>query len=560
MSPLLDPLSIVRGVVYCQAAFRRYVQMYPDEQEESTSVNSPLTAPTVAVALYMSRRLTHPEFVDIEGEAMGVVAIMCGHECGLTLGPLVAAYKEYTPYVEPDHPIFPLLAERFTEVAREAEEALLPKLEMVTKPSEARAILDEFCITWGAPLEAPGGAEYDLLDKANQIIGGLCRDMEEQLSQQMTKCQTRAGLEAISANIEFELAGVHTLLRERARKARWRHREHVEDLAHSEWGWPPIGDVPVLADAARWNAVELGMDHPVVADFVSSVRRQRTTLEKAAIKELEPLLQGLEQVRKLLYADPAPPSLLAEGYREDLEEQEMQAVKVIQSWKEKLGFESLTFLQYVKDIVGHEAFILQCNSDLESICQEIRKLEPRPPPHEEAADEVQEYLSAAVRLHLLLQIAQREGSQQAAMRAEEFSQVLQGVENLAKLLDPVPDEEEDDGWNQPLGYQNVDQPLAPPVEPPKEASSEETSPPTVEPEARPDIRVEMKIHGVSMEDARCKSEVLLLDTCAAIIAKECRIPQEWITHCAFKERQPEGLEPKALGDPLSFQVSPRPRI
>merc|ERR1712217_482524 len=89
----------------------------------------------------------------------------------------------------------------------------------------------------------------------------------------------------------------------------------------------------------------------------------------------------------------------------------------------------------------------------------------------------------------------------------------------------------DDEWHRPPNYEYIEQPLAPIEFPPPSPMQKLTPPPA--PELKPDISVRMRLHGVSLIDARNKSEILLLEQCARIIAQECNIPREWVSHITF---------------------------
>mmetsp|Transcript_115878 Transcript_115878/g.328402 ORF Transcript_115878/g.328402 Transcript_115878/m.328402 type:complete len:235 (-) Transcript_115878:39-743(-) len=100
-------------------------------------------------------------------------------------------------------------------------------------------------------------------------------------------------------------------------------------------------------------------------------------------------------------------------------------------------------------------------------------------------------------------------------------------------------------------YENTTIEFPPVPQPPPGAAAAEDAPAEVQeeapaapaapaPETQADISVRMKLHGVTLEDARARSEILLLEQCARIIAEECCVPREWISHIAF-------VDPSATG-------------
>lgn len=79
-------------------------------------------------------------------------------------------------------------------------------------------------------------------------------------------------------------------------------------------------------------------DNPVAEDFLAAVKRARKGVEKSAIEELKEVLQSLTEIRVKLNTDPPPPKLLAEGYREELDERMLEALSALEQRWQELGW------------------------------------------------------------------------------------------------------------------------------------------------------------------------------------------------------------------------------
>merc|ERR1740121_1540398 len=53
-----------------------------------------------------------------------------------------------------------------------------------------------------------------------------------------------------------------------------------------------------------------------------------------------------------------------------------------------------------------------------------------------------------------------------------------------------------------------------------------------------DVQVQMRLHGVTLEDVEQVPDIIMQEKLAAVIAKECGIPREWITHLALAAPMP----------------------
>lgn len=551
---------------------------------ELAEITPPVPPPPVAVALFFSKRLRQPPTGwEAEDEAMAVASVICGRDKGLTLGPIVAAHEEYLEVLRNNHPVLEMLRERFLEVSTEAEEELLARLQDVERPSEGRACLKDLSKQWGAPEVGLQGEV--LFEKAQAIIDGLKPAMEEKLTKHLDSCSSMAGFDALEAELERELGTGYPVLRGRVRKGRRSHREHVESTAQSLWGWPPTGAAQPLARASRWYATELGAEHPVVEDFAGVVDRLFRKMEAAAKKELDPFEQSVAALRAQLDAPLRPPKLVAQTLEEDLQEHMVNALEALERWQRELGCESQLLFARIRGILGDEALVLRCETEADAAAEVLRRPDLGPYSGTHGATEMEERLAAAVRLcQLRAAVAGLLTSAHLKVIFAEFAEELERAEPRVPLLRPsTPDSLADDGWHLPPGFAGLDehtadvsstaaaegvavaamalQPAALPDAEGHEALLAELHPqqelpdlhglaavaPSPEQEGaglldpnagQPGLSVRMKLHGVSIEDACCKSEILMIERCATIIAEECGIPREWITHLAFAESSP----------------------
>lgn len=138
-----------------------------------------------------------------------------------------------------------------------------------------------------------------------------------------------------------------------------------------------------------------------------------------------------------------------------------------------------------------------------------------------------EALAAALQGHVTEVLEQ---SQQFAGLFQPPSAKTQGLGEscLPNQLDED-SEDADDGWWQPPGFEAVDQPLAPEEPLPPPTPPRTPTPPPSEKEPEPDIVVGMRLHGISMDDAQRTAEARLSEKLAALVAKECGIPREWVS-------------------------------
>lgn len=520
---MLTPDRILQSVIFVQASFRRFTL---EEYEKMLGITSTTPPPPLAIALAFAKRKANPKLVDLEMEASIVSSIICARDTGPLLGSIDSTYREYAPKLPKDHPVIEMLQERFHEVEKEAEEEVMTLIQDAALPSEARAIINKVRLKWGAPAKALNGLA--LFPGAQDVVASLGAKAEIILTQRLNECSTRSSLNQLEAEVEKEFEGIFTSLRSRLRLARQSHMERMLMEVQTSFGWPPFGRPTTLARAARWFAIELGGMHPLVEQFSAAVERMLVKTQTSALQVLNPLHDKIKYYRGRLYVTPSPPQLMVEGLKEELDEVMLQAVTALEEWKEDLGLESKEFLHVVRGILGTAAFVKRYEAQAEAVAPELRLSVTN------EAEQEEQRVAAAVKLSQLLDLLEEASGTTplvASLHAE-FSHELSEVRPLLSRVRCELEEEELDGWHVPLGFEDLDQPLKPPTPPP-------TPPPPTPPrgpdfpESGDDIRVKMRLHGITVEDARAMSEILCLEKCALIIAQECGIPREWISNLRF---------------------------
>eukprot|EP00929_Paragymnodinium_shiwhaense_P030410 TRINITY_DN17241_c0_g1_i2.p1 TRINITY_DN17241_c0_g1~~TRINITY_DN17241_c0_g1_i2.p1 ORF type:complete len:582 (-),score=157.93 TRINITY_DN17241_c0_g1_i2:280-2025(-) len=561
--PSLHPQNIIRSIVFVQATVRRKLLARRLSKDELERV--PLPAAHVAVSF--CQNLLKKNALDVEAEALGVAALICGRDSkrpdlwkkvrGLDLACIAGAHDYYTPHLPAwheegeSHPVLMMLQERFREVAADVEDDIMERLQTATLPSVARAKMQAALDTWGCPDKIPGAkVEEEAFPHAKAYIARLKDAAENVISAQLSTATTKASLTSLRDAVEREMGGQQTVMRQRVRDALNRHREHAEMAAMNHFGWPPKGPVPKLSHAARWYGRELGLDCAIVEDFAATVVRERRRIEAKAAAELGPLELEIKHLRKLVEADPPPPKLMADGWQEQLKDTFAKAETSLKRWGYELGQESEVLQKHRQGIYGVD-FPGICAKEATGLANTLRSLGPWRDPEDildepvESSDAGEERLDAAAKLFKLLPWLRSTGSaDQADAIAKEFQGTLKHLEPYMKLTDPDDFEDDDDGWHKPPGLENVDVPYVPPPKTPPKPKSP-PRPPTP-PDADKKFKARIRLHGVTTEDMRCHSELLLLEQCAGIIAKECGIPQEWITGIDLVAKEVEEPQPPAV--------------
>lgn len=278
--------------------------------------------------------------------------------------------------------------------------------------------------------------------------------------------------------------------------------------------------------------MELGVLNLSVEDFTDEARRALKRGEIAATKALTPAATTILEIRRKLALQPAPPKLLAEALQQELHDHGVKAMNLLAEWEEEIGFESPIVLDLICNIMGKKAFLEKCRNGASAAAFTLRTTDPSEAHQERPRQE------ATARLFQLLEAIEAAMSMSQKCAAftepfrEEFHLELSKVHNMLAIMRSELGEP-DDGWHRPPSFQAFEQlPVLlaearpPPPKPP------EPEVPAMPPRG-PNISIRMRLHGVNCEDATAKSEILLLERLADIIAKECGVPREWISDISF---------------------------
>eukprot|EP00927_Polykrikos_kofoidii_P038214 TRINITY_DN32507_c0_g1_i1.p1 TRINITY_DN32507_c0_g1~~TRINITY_DN32507_c0_g1_i1.p1 ORF type:complete len:607 (+),score=106.84 TRINITY_DN32507_c0_g1_i1:54-1823(+) len=537
--PSIHPRNIVRSIIFVQNAVREKFLYRRLEKESGPSI-------ALSCAFSFCHNLLRSTQHEIENEAMGVAALICGRDAsppqvwrsvrGLTLGAISATYEYYAPkLLSKDHPVLEMLVSRFGEVAVDVEDDVMARIQDAGLPSKARALANECYSAWGTPDVPPWGKPTDVIfPHVEEFIANLRSVAESVILTQLSRTETTAGFDSLAVAVNRELGEGFSPARKFVSDSAARHRGRMESAGQTMYGWPPVGGIPMLAIAARWFTLELGASNCVVLDFVAATVRELRRAEKKVSSELEPLETEVVRLRTLLGADPAPPKLLREGYEKTYDETFAAAMSAAMDWEDKLGFESDLFLRHYRGILGAGRFLEYLREEAATTAANLRRLGPPRDPLRildetpETAADAETRMAAAARLSKLVQCLRDEGDAgQAETLEDEFVSLLKFAKPLVNLLHPSKEEEdEDDGWHRPPGFDDVEVAFVPP-EPPAPEPPPPKRPPTP-PQGEKKMKFRMRLHGVSLEDVRCNSELLLLEKLSDIVAAECGIPREWL--------------------------------
>jgi len=291
----------------------------------------------------------------------------------------------------------------------------------------------------------------------------------------------------------------------------------------------------------------------LVEDFLSAARRHINEKEKRCVQEMTSLETEILHFRSLVDADPPPPKLMGDHYREKMNEQCLEAMGHLENWKQEIGEDSPVYLRFMRSALGTDKFFDYCEDQAAAECAEIRTLGPRSAPSLEENFVTEARAVAATKMAHLLECMVADGrlAEAAALKAEFASDLKRAEEPVAIFRDKASTDtagvEVDEGWHRPPGFEAVDavlkvEPPRPPT-PPKEIRLERDLP-----GMRDGQNFTMKLHGVDHKDVHRHGELLLLEMCADLIAEECGIPRDCIFNLSFKDIQNLAAEAAPLAD------------
>lgn len=452
----LHPPFVVRAIVFAQACIRRqqFIKQFGDpelEIEEQGLEDIAPPHPSLAVALYFCRRARKPEWVNIERELVMVASLLCGKESGLTLGSLQTVIDSYALAVLPDFPPIVLLREKLAKLKGTAEDELLKAMEPIEKPSEARKMIDIARAKW----DAHEGGGQDWFRSAEDKFDALSRNREAAYRVRYEKCRYGPGYARLLQELDGEFGQVQSVLRVKLVEVAQFKRGLVEGDLHSRWDRPLAGPVPVLLRAARTYLEELGSFQPSVLDFINEIREEMFLHEAAAAKDLAPFEKELAWLRKELSRVPPPPGKIGAGYRRQLKEKGIEALRRLQKWRYLLGTTAPGFPPRARAVVEEKGFQEMLVEDAVTAAEELRSCGDVPAAGAEIPDVEELRNDAAGRLYGLLQYLDPSNPMVDALRTE-FNIALELGQKLSLINDPGDTNLPDDGWADPVGVETIE--------------------------------------------------------------------------------------------------------
>eukprot|EP00405_Crypthecodinium_cohnii_P036393 CAMPEP_0206542884 /NCGR_PEP_ID=MMETSP0325_2-20121206/10462_1 /ASSEMBLY_ACC=CAM_ASM_000347 /TAXON_ID=2866 /ORGANISM="Crypthecodinium cohnii, Strain Seligo" /LENGTH=395 /DNA_ID=CAMNT_0054041075 /DNA_START=55 /DNA_END=1241 /DNA_ORIENTATION=+ len=353
-----------------------------------------------------------------------------------------------------------------------------------------------------------------------------------------------AGLDALDEAILREFEDRPTKLKGRSRFARVSYREYLESMAQTTFGWPPTGNIPPLSSLARWLAHELGEDHIIVQDFVACGRAATPQEDGGGGGCQTGRTSGCsnEDAQKV-ERSPLTSKAAGKGYQEEIRDLLMAAEPALHQTRQEMGTESPQLLMLERGILLPDRFVPKLIDECEEAAAILRKPQPSALPGT-STEEGEEQLAAAVRLAQLLEFLKAEDA--VLYNNTEFEGVLESARLWVNLFDGTRARSQDEApqfeeteWHRPPGFETFEQPIKIPSPHPSQACDPARAR-AGRAEARREGPAEDPWHhaGGDIE----VSDILVRERVAQVIAKECGIPQEWVSRVVLVK--PGGRDPQ----------------
>jgi hypothetical protein len=571
------PPFVIRAIIFAQAClkrrlfFRRFGDPDLPEEEQPDLAEIAPPHPMLQVALYFCRRARNPSWVNVERELMMVAGLICPKNSGLTLGGLQKIIDAYAVAVHPDFPPIGLLREKLSKLKGAAEDELLQQMLDVEKPSEARKMIDMARARW----DAREGGGQDWFRSAEDRFDELSQNCEAAFRARYEKCRYGPGYAKLIQELDAEFGKVENILRVRLIEAAAFKRGLVESDLHSRWDRPLSGPIPVLLRAARTYIEELGSFQPSVLDFCAETREEMARHEAAAALDLAPFEKELAWLRKELSRVPPPPGKIGEGYRRQLKEKGVEALRRLQKWRQLLGTTAPGFVPRARAVLEEKGFQEMVVEDANIAAEELRSCGDIPMAGDELPDVEELRIDAAARLYGCLDYLNPQNPLADALRVE-FKIALEFGKRLS-LINNDPDTQlPDDGWGDPEGLEKIehapevppddetvdagDVPASSPLQPAvgtsrlledfenvtsrrmAAAQAAQAAPPKKEKPAP--IKVSLLLRGISLESVKGLDASKLQDEYAMAIAETCGVSFDRVKVLGFQvpSKDPDAIE------------------
>eukprot|EP00928_Gymnodinium_smaydae_P014888 TRINITY_DN15466_c0_g1_i1.p1 TRINITY_DN15466_c0_g1~~TRINITY_DN15466_c0_g1_i1.p1 ORF type:complete len:1812 (-),score=556.42 TRINITY_DN15466_c0_g1_i1:1032-6467(-) len=409
------PPKEVRAVLLIQSMLRRreFYRSFGsfDAGDEFAELAPP--AMLAATALYFSRRMRNPKFVDMSKEATAVAGLLSDRR---STGPnalkmdevqkIVAYYEDTVPR---DHMSMNILREKLDSLVAEAAEALYERCVAVDTPSDCKRVVD----TCRREFDVPKVLEERTFEVGYRRVREVSSFHEKRLRKEFALCTTVLEFDALIADLEKTFGEVETELREEVTLARARRIQFLEQELETKWSRPFAGPLAPHSAASMRYQIELGATNPKVMEFMEEEKRHKAGLEAGFdndVLAMQAKLRALTKRRK---------EARVRAIIEDLDEKISFQMDNMQSLMERgileLGAENEKVALCAKNVLSFDAHVALYTLLCERTADELKVLMEQEDSSPEAADRLR---SKARQLTELLNHLAPEHPLQAALQAE----------------------------------------------------------------------------------------------------------------------------------------------
>lgn len=366
LDPRRHPPRIVRSVVFIQSCLRRKEFWKSFGSSDAIAELAP-PQPSLALALYMCRRLRSPEWVNIEREAMAVAGILSEKENGLTIRMLSDVLLAYSYLLAEGHPSLELLQEKLHATVVELHEDLLNRIRPLTTPRQIRRAIDLVAKSW----DIPPIMRHECLDVAEDVLLAVAQRLEEVMGERVKHCRSVRAIKRVEEEVEREFGPTDTKLRSDMAKAKQLRREFMEWELTTRWEWPFKGSLLPYLRACRVYLEELGRSNRLVAEFVDGVVQLWDQYSSESEAELSVLQAQIAELTEK--AEKSRTKVFMQAYENQRAAKLTEACARLQHWRSHLGPEDLRVFSYAKAILRPERLEGIYLEELELCSAELRE-------------------------------------------------------------------------------------------------------------------------------------------------------------------------------------------
>ena len=328
VDPVRNPPKILHGIVRLQSVGRQWLFRRHAKQFGWSNEMLPVDA-EVAVALFLSRRMRNPAWVDFSKEALEIAHLYCGKRNLTDVAFLADLITRYESALEDSHPALSMLKEKQHMMLVVFQESLQAELERVGEhPSQLSQVVT------GYKNLLPSSLQY-AVEFAQIEYDRVCTTLEKAFNERLPYCSRIPDLINLEKEIIASFGELNTMVLPAVRRAKLQRTLFLEYEIRNRWEWPLNGSLPSLKVAARAYVAELGVNHPLVEEFIRGCRslmtEQRALLAKQAAKDLTKILSFKRQIAS------SRARVLQEQLQLELDEVTNLAKKSLLEFSRKLG-------------------------------------------------------------------------------------------------------------------------------------------------------------------------------------------------------------------------------